>query len=158
MEVFLQFVKAFLLGGALCAVGQIIIDKTRLTPARVLTGYVVAGVILGATGVYEPLARWGGAGATVPLTGFGYILARVSLMPRRICWAYLGRAVRRRGGHYGGRILRCAVAFSSGPDRKVDGPPDGRLAARAASLPGPFKRTTFFELGPAAGGRGDTLS
>jgi len=84
MEVFLQFVKAFLLGGALCAVGQIIIDKTRLTPARILTGYVVAGVILGATGVYEPLARWGGAGATVPLTGFGYILAQgVADMPRK---------------------------------------------------------------------------
>ena len=76
MEVFTQFIKAFLLGGALCAVGQILIDKTKLTPARILTSYVVAGVILGAVGLYEPLAEWGGAGATVPLTGFGYLLAK----------------------------------------------------------------------------------
>jgi len=76
METFWQFVKAFLLGGLLCAIGQILIDKTKLTPARILTGYVVAGVILGAVGIYEPIAKWGGAGATVPLTGFGYALAK----------------------------------------------------------------------------------
>ena len=63
-------------GGILCAIGQIIIDKTRLTPARILTGYVVAGVLLSALGLYEPLAEWGGAGATVPLTGFGHNLAK----------------------------------------------------------------------------------
>ena len=56
--------------------GQILIDKTSLTPARILTGYVVAGVLLGALGLYEPLVEWGGAGATVPLTGFGYSLAK----------------------------------------------------------------------------------
>ena len=60
----------------LCAVGQIIIDKTQLTPARILTGYVVVGVLLSALGLYEPLAQWGGAGATVPLTGFGHTLAK----------------------------------------------------------------------------------
>ena len=76
MEVFLQFVKAFLLGGAICAVGQVLIDRTKLTPARILTGYVVAGVILQAVGIYAPLVRWGGAGATVPLTGFGSNLAK----------------------------------------------------------------------------------
>ena len=75
MEIFRQFVRAFLLGGALCTIGQIFIDKTKLTPARILTAYVVAGVILGALGIYEPLVNWGGAGATVPLTGFGYVLA-----------------------------------------------------------------------------------
>jgi len=71
----MEFLKAFLCGGALCAVGQILIDKTQLTPARILTGYVVAGVLLTAVGVYEPVVEWGGAGATVPLLGFGYSLA-----------------------------------------------------------------------------------
>jgi stage V sporulation protein AE len=72
----MEYLKAFCCGGILCAVGQVLIDRTKLTPARILTGYVVAGVILGAAGLYEPLVKWGGAGATVPLTGFGYALAR----------------------------------------------------------------------------------
>ena len=72
----MEYLKAFLCGGILCAIGQILIDKTKLTPARILTGYVVAGVLLSALGLYEPLARWGGAGATVPLTGFGHTLAK----------------------------------------------------------------------------------
>ncbi len=75
MEVLLNVLKAFLVGGAFCLVGQIFIDKTGLTPARILVSYVVAGVILGAVGVYKPLAEFAGAGATVPLTGFGYLLA-----------------------------------------------------------------------------------
>ena len=70
-----QFVKAFLVGGALCAIGQIFIDKTKLTPARIMTGYVVIGVLLGAIGVYRPLVDWAGAGASVPLMGFGNVLA-----------------------------------------------------------------------------------
>ena len=72
----MDYLKAFLVGGALCAVGQILIDRTALTPARILTGYVVAGVVLGALGIYGPLAEWAGAGATVPLTGFGSALAK----------------------------------------------------------------------------------
>lgn len=72
----MEYLKAFVLGGLLCAVGQILIDKTKLTPARILTGYVVTGVILGGLGVYQKLVDWGGAGATVPLTGFGYLLAK----------------------------------------------------------------------------------
>lgn len=72
----MEYLNAFLCGGLLCAVGQILIDKTSLTPARILTGYVIAGVLLGALGLYEPLVEWGGAGATVPLTGFGYNLAK----------------------------------------------------------------------------------
>lgn len=71
----MELLKAFLIGGAICAVGQILIDFTKLTPARILTGYVVAGVILSALGIYEPLADFAGAGATVPLTGFGHLLA-----------------------------------------------------------------------------------
>ena len=76
MSVLLPYLKCFLVGGLLCAVGQILIDKTLLTPARILTIYVVAGVVLGATGVYEPLVDWAGAGATIPLTGFGNTLAK----------------------------------------------------------------------------------
>ena len=76
MEWFFDLLKAFLVGGALCAIGQVLIDKTKLTPARILTGYVVTGVVLGALGIYEPLVRWAGAGATVPLLGFGNTLAQ----------------------------------------------------------------------------------
>ena len=72
----MEYAKAFLAGGLLCLIGQILIDKTKLSPARILVGYVVTGVILGAVGVYEPFAKFGGAGATVPLTGFGYLLAK----------------------------------------------------------------------------------
>lgn len=72
----MEYLNAFLCGGLLCAIGQIFIDKTQLTPARILTGYVVTGVLLGAVGIYEPIVKWGGAGATVPLTGFGYNLAK----------------------------------------------------------------------------------
>ncbi len=72
----MEYLKAFLCGGVLCAIGQILIDKTKLTPARILTGYVVAGVILSALGLYQPLVDWAGAGATVPLTGFGHTIAK----------------------------------------------------------------------------------
>lgn len=72
----MDYLNAFLCGGILCAIGQVFIDRTQLTPARILTGYVVAGVILGAAGWYQPIADWGGAGATVPLTGFGFALAK----------------------------------------------------------------------------------
>lgn len=71
----MDYIKAFLVGGFLCAIAQVIIDKTKLTPARILVSYVVAGVILGGLGLYEPLVNFAGAGATVPLTGFGYSLA-----------------------------------------------------------------------------------
>lgn len=72
----MEYLRAFLLGGALCAAAQVLIDKTRLTPARILVLYVVAGVVLSGLGLYEPLADWGGAGASVPLTGFGHTLAK----------------------------------------------------------------------------------
>ncbi len=72
----LDVCKAFFVGGLLCVVGQILIDTTKLTPARILVGYVVTGVLLGGLGVYAPLAEWAGAGATVPLTGFGYAMAK----------------------------------------------------------------------------------
>ena len=72
----MDYLKAFLVGGLFCLLGQIIIDKTKLTPARILVSYVVIGVLLGAVGIYEPIAEFAGAGATVPLTGFGYNLAK----------------------------------------------------------------------------------
>lgn len=72
----MEYLYAFLVGGLLCAIGQVLIDYTKLTPARILVAYVVAGVILGGIGLYEPLVEFAGAGATVPLTGFGYLLSK----------------------------------------------------------------------------------
>lgn len=72
----MEYVKAFLCGGILCVIGQVLIDRTSLTPARILVSYVVAGVILGGLGLYQPIIDWAGAGATVPLTGFGSLLAK----------------------------------------------------------------------------------
>ena len=72
----MEYLKAFLVGGLLCLVGQVLIDKTKLTPARILVSYVVAGVFLGAIGIYKAIAEFAGAGATIPLTGFGYTLAK----------------------------------------------------------------------------------
>lgn len=71
----LEYLWAFLIGGVICAVGQVLIDYTKLTPARILTGYVVAGVLLSALGLYKPLVEFAGGGASVPLTGFGHLLA-----------------------------------------------------------------------------------
>ena len=76
MQAILPYLYAFLVGGALCLLGQLLIDRTKLTPARILSGYVVAGVLLGALGWYQPLIDFAGAGAAVPLTGFGSPLAR----------------------------------------------------------------------------------
>lgn len=75
MTVFLDYLKAFFVGGLLCLIGQILIDKTKWTPARILVTYVTAGVALSAVGLYGPLVDWAGAGASVPLTGFGHLLA-----------------------------------------------------------------------------------
>lgn len=76
MEVVLKLLWAFLVGGALCVIAQILIDKTKLTPARILVGFVMAGVILGAVGIYKPFAEFAGAGASTPLSGFGYLIAK----------------------------------------------------------------------------------
>jgi stage V sporulation protein AE len=76
MELFSQCIRAFLCGGVICLIGQLLIDKTALTPARILVTYVVSGVVLGGLGLYKYVVEFGGAGATVPLTGFGYLLAK----------------------------------------------------------------------------------
>ena len=71
----MDYINAFWTGGLICVIGQILIDKTKLTPARILTGFVVAGVILGAVGLYEPFAQFAGAGASVPISGFGFLMS-----------------------------------------------------------------------------------
>lgn len=76
MDILLDYVRAFFVGGTLCAIAQILIDRTKLTPARILVAYVVAGVFLGAIGIYKPLIDYAGAGATTPLTGFGYLISK----------------------------------------------------------------------------------
>ena len=100
-ETVMAFLKAFLVGGALCLIGQLLIDLTKLTPARILTGYVVAGVILGALGLYQPLADWAGAGATVPLTGLGNLLAKgvkEAVAQRGVIGAFTGGFTAAAGG------------------------------------------------------------
>ena len=72
----MDYINAFWTGGLICVIGQILIDKTKLTPARILTGFVVAGVILGAVGLYEPFAEFAGAGAAVPISGFGFLMSQ----------------------------------------------------------------------------------
>ena len=76
MEIIIDLLKAFAVGGAICLIGQVLIDLTKLTPGRILVADVVAGVALTAVGIYEPLVEWAGAGATVPLTGFGFLMAK----------------------------------------------------------------------------------
>ena len=97
----MQYLQAFLCGGVLRAIGQLLIDKTQLTPARILTGYVVAGVLLQAVGVYQYVVDWGGAGATVPLTGFGYCLAKgvaKAVAEKGILGAFTGGLTATAGG------------------------------------------------------------
>ena len=76
MDLLLTYLRAFLVGGIFCVIAQVLIDRTKLTPARILVTYVVAGVVLGGIGVYQPLVEFAGAGATVPLTGFGYLISK----------------------------------------------------------------------------------
>lgn len=93
MDLFIDCLKAFLVGGMLCAIGQILIDYTMLTPAKILVSYVCAGVVLGGLGLYEPLVSFAGAGATVPLTGFGYLLSkgvREAVLEKGIIGAFTG--------------------------------------------------------------------
>ena len=100
-EMLLMYVKAFVVGGIICAIGQMLIMKTQLTSARILVGYVTAGVILGALGLYKPLIDFAGAGATVPLTGFGYTLAHGAMEAAKtegILGAFTGGVVEAAGG------------------------------------------------------------
>ena len=100
-EIVMMYPKAFVVGGLLCAIGQILIMKTQLTSARILVGYVTCGVILGAFGLYKPLVDFAGAGASVPLTGFGYILAKGAMEAAKsegILGAFTGGVTSGAGG------------------------------------------------------------
>ena len=110
----MDYLKAFLVGGGLCLIGQILIDKTGLTPARILTAYVVAGVALSALGLYQPLVDWAGAGATVPLTGFGHSLAqgvREAVAERGLLGALTGGLTATAGGIAAAIVLGIFVAL-----------------------------------------------
>ena len=101
METILPYIKCFVVGGLLCAIAQILIDKTMLTHARILTCYVVAGVLLGALGLYQPLIDWAGAGASIPLTGFGNTLAkgvREAVSQKGLLGAFTGGFTSAAGG------------------------------------------------------------
>lgn len=114
MELLMDCIKAFLVGGLLCAIGQILIDYTKLTPARILVSFVVSGVILGGIGVYEPLVKFAGAGATVPLTGFGYSLAngvREAVDKEGLIGALTGGLCASSGGITAAMLLAVLVAL-----------------------------------------------
>ena len=101
MDILWSCAKAFLIGGLFCAIGQVLIDYTKLTPARILVTYVVSGVLLGGIGVYKPLIDFAGAGATVPLTGFGYLLAdgvKVAIAQRGFLGIFTGGLTASAGG------------------------------------------------------------
>ena len=117
----MEYVKAFLCGGVLCIIGQLLIDKTKLTPARILTTYVVSGVFLTAVGVYPWLVEWGGSGATVPLTGFGYSLARgvrEAVAEKGLLGAITGGVTSTAGGITAAIFLGVIVAFLFKPKPK----------------------------------------
>ena len=106
----MEYIKAFVVGGGLCLVGQVLVDRTKLTPARILVCYVVLGVVLGAVGVYQPFAHWAGAGATVPLTGFGNLLAkgvREAVKQKGLLGAFTGGVTAAAGG------ITAAIFFAS---------------------------------------------
>lgn len=114
MELLIDCIKAFVVGGLLCAIGQILIDYTKLTPARILVSFVVSGVILGGIGLYEPLVKFAGAGATVPLTGFGYSLAngvREAVDNEGLIGALTGGLCASSGGITAAMLLAVLVAL-----------------------------------------------
>lgn len=117
----MDYVKAFVVGGLICAIGQIIIDKTKLTPARILVGYVVAGVILTAVGLYGPLVEFAGAGATVPLTGFGYSLAmgvQEAIQKDGLLGALTGGLIATSGGIAAAMVFGYLAALLTKPSDK----------------------------------------
>ena len=117
----MEYLNAFLCGGALCALGQLLIDKTKLTPAKILVCYVTAGVILSALGIYQYVVDWGGAGATVPLTGFGYLLAKgvkKAVAENGLLGAFTGGVTAAAGGIAAAIFFGCVVALLCKPKPK----------------------------------------
>ena len=116
MNAFLPYLWAFLVGGAICVLAQVLIDRTSLTPARILVAYVVVGVLLGAVGLYETLADLGGAGATVPLTGFGYLISkgvREAVEEKGLLGALTGPLTAAAGGTAAALVFGYVVALLS---------------------------------------------
>ncbi len=113
-EAVLPYLKAFLVGGIFCIIAQVLIDKTKLTPARILVVYVVAGVLLGAVGLYRYIADFGGAGATTPLTGFGYLIAKgvkKAVEEKGLLGALTGPLTAAAGGTAAALVFGYAVAL-----------------------------------------------
>ena len=121
MDVCWTYLKCFAVGGLLCAMGQLLIDYTKLTPARILTLYVVLGVVLGAIGLYQPLADWAGAGASVPLTGFGHTLAkgvRKAVSEQGLLGIFTGGLTASAGGICAAVLFGLLAALLSKPKEK----------------------------------------
>ena len=113
--------KAFIVGGALCAIGQILIDKSNFSPARILVTYVVSGVVLSLFGLYEPLVKFAGAGATIPLTGFGYTLfigAKTAVMENGMLGAFTGGIAATAGGISAAIFFGYLAALLGKPTKK----------------------------------------
>ena len=114
LDATLPFLKAFLVGGAFCVIAQILIDKTKLTPARILVLFVVAGVLLGAVGIYKPIVDFAGAGASTPLTGFGYLIAKgvkEAVREKGLLGALTGPLTAAAGGTTAALVFACLVAL-----------------------------------------------
>lgn len=117
----MEYLKAFLCGGILCVIGQVLIDRTKLTPARILVIYVTAGVFLSGVGLYQPFADWGGAGATVPLTGFGHLLAKgvkKAVAEQGVLGAFTGGITSAAGGITAAIVFGFVVALLCKPKPK----------------------------------------
>lgn len=122
MQIFLEYLKVFAVGGALCAIGQILIDRTNLTPGRILVSFVTAGVILSAIEIYKPIADFAGAGASVPLTGFGHALAegaREGVKEKGLLGAFTGGVTRTAGGIAAAVIFGYLCALLAKPRAKT---------------------------------------
>lgn len=117
----MEYLRAFVTGAIICAISQLLIDKTRLTPARILVAYVVLGVILTGVGIYQPIVDWGGAGATVPLLGFGYALAKGAaqgVAEQGLLGAFTGGLTGAAGGIAGAILFGFLFALlSDSPDK-----------------------------------------
>ena len=121
MEALGEYLRAFLCGGILCLIGQVLIDKTKLTPARILVLYVVSGVVLGGLGLYKHVVAFGGAGATVPLTGFGYLLSKgvkKAVAEDGLLGAFTGGVTAAAGGIAAAIFFGCVVALLCKPKPK----------------------------------------
>jgi len=122
METLWTLLKVFFVGGAFCAIGQVLIDKTKLTPARILVIYVCAGVVIGGLGLFEPLREWAGAGATVPLIGFGGLMAegvRKAIAENGLIGALTGSLTAASAGITAAIVFALLASFFAKPKAKV---------------------------------------